>query len=90
MRRWLPHQLFVYILVRGFFVPVLSFAAAGALALWLHGAPDGTASEDLMMGRWLAAWGDGFLTGMFVAIFVAFRPQWLATYSDRLYGVPTR
>ena len=38
-----------------------------------------------MIGRWLSAWGDAFLTGMVVAIFVAFRPEWLATYSDRLY-----
>jgi uncharacterized membrane protein len=33
----------------------------------------------------LAAFGDAFITGMLVAIFVAFRPQWLATYTDRLY-----
>jgi len=40
---------------------------------------------ELMVGRWLSAWGDAVLTGMLVAIFVAFRPEWLATYSDRLY-----
>ena len=34
-----------------------------------------------MIGRWLAAWGDAFTVGMLVAIFVAFRPHWLATYS---------
>jgi uncharacterized membrane protein len=38
-----------------------------------------------MVGRWLLAWGDGFITGMMAAIFVAFRPQWLATWSDSLY-----
>ena len=41
--------------------------------------------SELAIARWLAAWGDAFLAGMLVAIFVAFRPQWLATYSDRLY-----
>lgn len=85
IRRWLPHHLFVYILGRGFFASVLAMAGAGVLAWALHGAPAGTSAEDLMMGRWLSAWGDAFLTGMLVAIFVAFRPQWLATYSDRLY-----
>lgn len=85
IRRWLPHHLFVYILGRGFFASALAMTAAGALALATHGAPVGTSQEDLMMARWLAAWGDAFLTGMLVAIFVAFRPQWLATYSDRLY-----
>ena len=27
----------------------------------------------------------GFVTGMLAAIFVAFRPEWLATWSDQLY-----
>jgi len=40
---------------------------------------------DLMLGRWLAAWGDAWLCGMIGAIFVAFRPQWLATYADRIF-----
>ena len=43
---------------------------------------------DLMLARFLVAWGDAFITGMLVAIFVAFRPEWLATYTDRLY-LPT-
>jgi uncharacterized membrane protein len=43
-----------------------------------------------MLARFLAAWGDAFLAGMFIAIFVAFRPQWLATYADRLYLPPSR
>jgi hypothetical protein len=31
------------------------------------------------------AWGDAVLTGMIVAIFVAFKPEWLATWSDHRY-----
>lgn len=85
LRRWLPHHLFVYILGRGFFASQLALAASGWLALAWDGAPSGTHAEDLAMGRWLTAWGDAFLTGMIVSIFVALRPQWLATYSDRLY-----
>ena len=85
IRRWLPHHLFVYILGRGFFASQLALAASGWLALAWDGAPSGTHAEDLAMGRWLTAWGDAFLTGMIVSIFVALRPQWLATYSDRLY-----
>ncbi|MEN9472183.1 MAG: hypothetical protein RLZZ495_272, partial [Pseudomonadota bacterium] len=37
------------------------------------------------IGVWLMAWGDGFMTGMLTAIFVAYRPEWLATWSDRIY-----
>jgi uncharacterized membrane protein len=95
VRRWLPHHLFVDILARGFFVPQLACALAGGLALALEtwGAVDagpgsGLDLPDVMVARWLAASGEAFLTGMLVAIFVAFRPQWLSTYADRLYLPP--
>ena len=85
LRRWLPNHLFVYILGRGFFATGVAVSVAGALSAALHGSPPGVATEDLVLARVLAASGDAFITGMFVAIFVAFRPHWLATYADRLY-----
>ena len=85
LRRWLPQHLFIYILGRGFFATMLACGTAGALALLLTGAPVGSEASDVMLARGLAASGEAFITGMLVAIFVAFRPQWLATYSDRLY-----
>lgn len=85
VRRWLPHHLFVYILGRGFFGSALAGIAAGVASAWLHPALVGIGRDDLALARGLAAWGDAFLTGMLVSIFVAFRPQWLATYTDRLY-----
>ena len=84
VRRWLPHHLFVYIFARGFFGTLLAATAAGAPALWLPDAA-GLSSGDLLLARWLTAWGEAIVTGMLVSIFVAFRPQWLATYSDALY-----
>jgi uncharacterized membrane protein len=89
VRRWLPHHLFVYILGRGFIGTALANTVAGAAQALLQPLPGGLALEDLLLARWLAGWGDAVLTGMIVAIFVAFRPQWLATYADRLY-LPTR
>lgn len=88
VRRWLPHHLFIYILGRGFFASAIAAAAAGGLATLLHPLPVGLHGDDLMLGRGLAAWGDAWITGMLVAIFVAFRPQYLATYTDRLYLPP--
>jgi uncharacterized membrane protein len=85
VRRWLPHHLFVYILGRGFFASLVALAVAGWAQIAWQGATPGIPVADLAVGRWLAAWGDAFLTGMVVAIFVALRPDWLATYSDRLY-----
>jgi uncharacterized membrane protein len=88
IRRWLPRHLFVYILGRGFFATAIAGSLAGVLSVALHGVPGGLQDADLMLARFLAAWGDAFLAGMVVAIFVAFRPEWLATYTDRLY-LPT-
>ena len=85
MRRWLPRHLFVYILGRGFIATLLANTLAGAAQAWLQPTPPGLALPDLLLARWLVAWGDAILAGMIVAIFVAFRPGWLATYADRLY-----
>ena len=88
VRRWLPPHLFIYILGRGFFATLLGATLAGAAALLLSPLPAGISADDLLLARALAASGEAFITGMLVAIFVAFRPQWLATYSDRLYLQP--
>lgn len=85
VRTWLPHHLMVYILGRGFFATVLAGSISGAIALAVTGGVPGLNDSELMIGRWLSAWGDALITGMLTAIFVAFRPHWLATYTDRLY-----
>lgn len=85
VRRWLPRHLFVYILGRGFFATAAAVAGAGALEALLFGTPPTLQLADVLLARTLAAFGDAFLTGMLVAIFVAFKPEWLATYTDRLY-----
>lgn len=84
-RRWLPRHLMVYILARGFFGTALAAIAGGWLWLQAEPAPVGTDTGSLMMARALMAWGEAFTTGALTAIFVAFRPEWLATYSDARY-----
>jgi uncharacterized membrane protein len=81
----LAHHLFVFILGRGFIVSVLAIAAAGALSVVWQPLPPGTELEGLLLGHWLMAWGEAFVTGMFTAIFVAFKPEWLASWSDQRY-----
>lgn len=61
-----------------------NFVSASASQWWGHELANIDAELSLV-ARWLLAWSDGFMTGMFAAVFVAFRPQWLATWSDRLY-----
>ena len=85
LRRWLPAHPFVYVLGRGFLGAVVCLFAAGLLAQEfgapLPGVPIGLGR----VARWLMAWGDAFVTGMLTAIFVAFKPEWLLTWSDERY-----
>lgn len=85
IRRWLPRHLFVYILGRGFFATALAVTATGALHALVSEAPYGLQVSDMLIGHWLLGWGEAMTTGMLVATMAVFRPQWLATYSERQY-----
>ena len=85
LRRWLGAHLFIYLLGRAFLGTVLCVFAADALHMLLG---DELPAIDLglaLVAHWLMAWGDGIVTGMLASIFVAYAPQWLATWSDSLY-----
>lgn len=88
LRRWLPPNPFVYTLGRGFLGTAAAVFLSGLLMESLDHLAGGVALEQALVARWLMAWGDAFLTGMFCAIFVAFAPQWLATWSDARYLQP--
>jgi uncharacterized membrane protein len=85
LRRWVGNKVFVYILGRGFAGTVACTFAASVLAHWSGYAVANVSPGLSVVGHWLLAWGDGFATGMLAAIFVAYQPQWLATWSDALY-----
>ena len=87
-RRWLPPHPMIYILARGFAATLLAMAATGALWVATQPLPAGAEAASLLLGRWLVAWGDAVITGMLTAIFVAYRPEWLLTWSDRRYLPP--
>lgn len=84
-RRWLPQHLMVYILARGFLATLVAMSITGAIWVATQPLPPGSEPGAMLIGRWLIAWGDAVATGMLTSIFVAFRPQWLATYSDHRY-----
>lgn len=85
LRRWLPPNPFVYVLGRGFLGAVVCLFAAGLLREALVPPLPGVPGELGHVAHWLMAWGDAFVTGMLTAIFVAYKPQWLLTWSDRRY-----
>jgi uncharacterized membrane protein len=82
-RRW-PH-VFVYILGRAFLVTAVAVGVSGALRVGLFGAPPVADATALLTAGIMVAWGEAFATGALTAIFVAYRPEWLLTYSDARY-----
>jgi uncharacterized membrane protein len=89
LRRWVSHHIFVFVLGRGFLGSVLSIFISSLIAQQLGHTLANVSSNLSIIGYWLMAWGDAFLTGMLCAIFVAFKPQWLATWSDKMYLKPS-
>lgn len=88
IRRLLGPHLFVYVLGRGFLGSALCLFIASAGLQALSPNLPGLNTELSLVAHWLTAWGDAFMTGMLTAIFVAFKPSWLATWSDSLYLPP--
>ena len=85
IRRLNGTQPFVYVLGRAFLGTAVCLFLANVLGQWSGHSLPGVAGDLSLVARWLMAWGDAFVTGMLTAIFVAFKPEWLATWSDRLY-----
>ncbi len=86
IRKLTGTRMFVYVLGRAFLGTVACVFVAGALSQWSGHIIAAQIDDGLsLVARWLMAWSDGLLTGMMTAVLVAFKPNWLATWSDRLY-----
>ncbi|MDO5686057.1 MAG: energy-coupling factor ABC transporter permease [Neisseria sp.] len=88
-RRTLPHHLFVFIFVNGFFAAALGMMFGGALCLFLLDLAAAYPSEILWRRAFpvffLLSWGEAFFTGLITAVLVAFAPQLVVQYSDEMY-----
>lgn len=87
--RWLPANLFVFIFVAGFVAGAMAMAASAVATVLLH-ALAGTYASGYLTGYYLPyalllCWGEAFITGMVVAIMVAYHPQWILLFDDARY-----
>lgn len=88
MRRLLPRHPFVFILGHGYFTAGLAaLGASAAEAGWRHFTAPALpwSVADTLTAAVILAFGEAFLTGMLVAIFVVYRPQWVVTFRDEEY-----
>jgi uncharacterized membrane protein len=93
IERWLPKNLFVFIVGNGLFVTLVTTALASALmlavaAVLVH-APDGELGEHLAYSM-LLAWGEALASGMVFSALVVFLPQSVLTYRQDVYLPPRR
>lgn len=80
-----------YLLGRAFFVPMLALAGCGLAAAALGNGLGGATADLQRIAIGLLAMGEASWSCAIVSLLVAYRPHWLATWSDTLYlGRPVR
>lgn len=89
IRWYLPKQFFVYVLVNGFLTAGLVGVMTGYLAAWLLVASGAYSFADLnetvLPFFPLMFMPEAFLNGWILAVLVAFKPQWVYSFSDEQY-----
>jgi len=88
-QRRLPHNFFIYIFVNAFLAGALSILLTGISSAFLQAMADvphqGRIGNDFLQVLPMLMFGEGFLNGATMALLVAYRPQWVATFHDRWY-----
>ena len=74
-----------YMVGRAFLVPMVTLAACGFSAALLSHAFHGPTAELQRIAMMLLAMGEASWSCALVSLLVAYRPQWLATWSDTMY-----
>jgi len=85
----LPNNFFIYIFLVAFFGAALSAASAvfaTSLAQIASGAyTPAQVWHDYTRYALLITFPEGFITGMMMTLFVAYRPEWVSTFDDSRY-----
>lgn len=89
IRWYLPKHFFVYVLVNGFLTAGFVGVASGYLVTWLlvfSGAYSFAQLDQTFLPFFpLMFLPEAMLNGWIMAVLVAFRPQWVYSFSDDLY-----
>lgn len=87
--KWLPRNLFVFILGQGFISPAIAVTIAAMAAVASHVAlADGSMTvvpAGYLFSVFLLASGEAWFTGMSTALIAVYRPTWVTTYDVRRY-----
>jgi uncharacterized membrane protein len=89
VERWLPKHFFVYIFVNAFIGAMVIVLIQGLIAsLMLFSA--GAYPADKLLSEYLPfflllGFAEAWLSGMALTLMVIYRPEWVASFDDRLY-----
>lgn len=85
----LPKHVFVYIFVDAFLTAGLAIFLSGLAAVLILAEAGvyklGYLQSNYLMYYILMGWSEAMLTGMAATLMVVYRPEWLSTFSDKLY-----
>jgi uncharacterized membrane protein len=87
--RHLPNNFFIYIFLCAFFNAALAMACTVLATTGIHYLSGAYSLEQL--GYTYIPYGlilvfpEAFITGMFMSIFVVYRPEWVSTFDDHRY-----
>ncbi len=86
---FLPANFFVYIFAVGFFGAAITIASVGSvssLVMALAGVYDAEyLLSDYLPYAFLLGFAEAWLSGMFLTLFVVYRPEWVSTFDDSRY-----
>lgn len=90
INRNLPKHLFVFILGRGYVAGLASTLISGLLIATYYAFTNDTpfGGKDpagWFVGLLVLSFTEGSLSGMLIAIFTIYKPQWVSTYSSKSY-----
>ena len=88
-QRWLPHNYYIYVFVNAFLAGALSILLVGAVSAGVQHLSGvhagGTIYRNFVQILPLMMFGEGFINGGAMALLVAYRPRWVATFHDGWY-----
>lgn len=90
LERWLPTNVFVFIIGNGMFVTLAATAVTGVALLLLSMSTTASAAAAFHLGDYVGitlmmAWGEAVVSGMIFSSLVIFRPSVVLTYSEDRY-----
>jgi uncharacterized membrane protein len=89
IQKYIPKHLFVLILGNGYVAAFMSVILSGTSLLILKMLFTGSGThfdlEGWILGLIIIAFMEGSLSGMLLAIFLIFKPNWVSTYNESAY-----